>query len=262
MQCVRCGGGATRRDGRTRLGGQRWRCAQCQRRFTARSTSAFRPLLPRRRDRAGGAPVLPLSVELRRHLGVAGRAGLRGRPKRGLPVGAALPAPVRGGRPAAPAADREAVACRRDVLRLPRAPRLHLPRHRPGRAGGRRPLQRATQRRSRAGLLRAGDRGDRGDARTRDDRQGQMLPASLAHGAAWRGTPPLQVPEQWIGAGPLPSEAAAVPDARLQAGHLRRRVGTGPRARPQPLRRMLQPHRRRAAEPPHRYGVGVADQAI
>jgi transposase-like protein len=41
MQCVRCGGGATRRDGRTRLGGQRWRCAQCRRRFTARSTSAF-----------------------------------------------------------------------------------------------------------------------------------------------------------------------------------------------------------------------------
>ena len=41
MQCIRCGSTATRRDGRTRLGGQRWRCHRCQRRFTARSTSAF-----------------------------------------------------------------------------------------------------------------------------------------------------------------------------------------------------------------------------
>jgi transposase, IS6 family len=31
----------TRRDGQTRLGGQRWRCNDCRRRFTARSTSAF-----------------------------------------------------------------------------------------------------------------------------------------------------------------------------------------------------------------------------
>ena len=41
MQCIRCGGEATRKDGQTRLGGQRWRCNECQRRFTARSTSAF-----------------------------------------------------------------------------------------------------------------------------------------------------------------------------------------------------------------------------
>ena len=41
MRCVRCGSEATRRDGQTRLGGQRWRCRQCRRRFTARSTSAF-----------------------------------------------------------------------------------------------------------------------------------------------------------------------------------------------------------------------------
>jgi IS6 family transposase len=41
VACVRCGSGATRRDGRTRLGGQRWRCATCRRRFTARSSSAF-----------------------------------------------------------------------------------------------------------------------------------------------------------------------------------------------------------------------------
>jgi hypothetical protein len=41
MRCVRCGSETTRRDGHTRLGGQRWRCARCRRRFTARSTSAF-----------------------------------------------------------------------------------------------------------------------------------------------------------------------------------------------------------------------------
>jgi transposase-like protein len=41
MQCGRCGSGTTRRDGRTRRGGQRWRCGACRRRFTARSASAF-----------------------------------------------------------------------------------------------------------------------------------------------------------------------------------------------------------------------------
>jgi len=41
MACVRCGNGATRRDGQTPLGGRRWRCDACRRRFTARSASAF-----------------------------------------------------------------------------------------------------------------------------------------------------------------------------------------------------------------------------
>ncbi len=41
MVCVRCGSERTRRDGRTRLGGQRWRYGACGRRFTARSASAF-----------------------------------------------------------------------------------------------------------------------------------------------------------------------------------------------------------------------------
>src|SRR5688500_12349334 len=41
MQCIRCGSKRTRKDGQTRLGGQRWRCNDCRRRFTARSTSAF-----------------------------------------------------------------------------------------------------------------------------------------------------------------------------------------------------------------------------
>ena len=41
MQCMRCRSRATRRDGQTRLGGQRWRCRDCRRRFTARSASAF-----------------------------------------------------------------------------------------------------------------------------------------------------------------------------------------------------------------------------
>lgn len=41
MGCIRCGSKQTRRDGQTKLGGQRWRCNVCSRRFTARSTSAF-----------------------------------------------------------------------------------------------------------------------------------------------------------------------------------------------------------------------------
>jgi transposase, IS6 family len=41
MACVRCGSEAIRRDGQTRLGGQRWRCNVCERRFTAPSASAF-----------------------------------------------------------------------------------------------------------------------------------------------------------------------------------------------------------------------------
>ncbi len=41
MPCIRCGSERTRRDGQTQLGGQRWRCNDCGRRFTARSTSAF-----------------------------------------------------------------------------------------------------------------------------------------------------------------------------------------------------------------------------
>ncbi len=41
MKCIRCDSEWTRKDGQTRLGGQRWRCNDCGRRFTARSTSAF-----------------------------------------------------------------------------------------------------------------------------------------------------------------------------------------------------------------------------
>ncbi len=41
MHCIRCGSEATRNDGQTRLGGQRWRCNGCGRRFTARSRLAF-----------------------------------------------------------------------------------------------------------------------------------------------------------------------------------------------------------------------------
>ncbi|GAC1564131.1 MAG: hypothetical protein NVS2B7_38090 [Herpetosiphon sp.] len=41
MESIRCGSERTRKDGQTRHGGQRWRCNDCHRRFTARSTSAF-----------------------------------------------------------------------------------------------------------------------------------------------------------------------------------------------------------------------------
>jgi len=41
MMCMRCGSKDTWRDGCTELGGRRWRCTQCRRRFTARASSAF-----------------------------------------------------------------------------------------------------------------------------------------------------------------------------------------------------------------------------
>jgi transposase-like protein len=41
MKSIRCESERTRKDVQTRLGGQRWRCNACRRRFTARSTSAF-----------------------------------------------------------------------------------------------------------------------------------------------------------------------------------------------------------------------------
>ncbi len=40
MECIRCGSARTRRNGYTRLAGQRWRCTSCRRRFTARSLTA------------------------------------------------------------------------------------------------------------------------------------------------------------------------------------------------------------------------------
>ncbi len=41
MKSIQCESERIRKDGQTRLGGQRWRCNACGRRFTARSTSAF-----------------------------------------------------------------------------------------------------------------------------------------------------------------------------------------------------------------------------
>jgi transposase, IS6 family len=41
MPCPRCHSAAVTKDGSTPLGGQRFRCSNCQRRFTRRSSSAF-----------------------------------------------------------------------------------------------------------------------------------------------------------------------------------------------------------------------------
>src|SRR4029453_16968546 len=41
MPCPRCSSLIVRKDGTTQLGGQRFRCGQCKRRFTRRSSSAF-----------------------------------------------------------------------------------------------------------------------------------------------------------------------------------------------------------------------------
>src|ERR1700716_132136 len=41
MSCPRCSSLILTKDGTTQLGGQRFRCSQCRRRFTRRSSSAF-----------------------------------------------------------------------------------------------------------------------------------------------------------------------------------------------------------------------------
>src|SRR6266571_185974 len=41
MSCPRCSSESVTKDGTTGLGGQRFRCSRCRRRFTRRSTSAF-----------------------------------------------------------------------------------------------------------------------------------------------------------------------------------------------------------------------------
>ncbi len=64
MSCIRGGREAIRKDGHTRLGGQRWRCNDCRRRCTACSTSVLAARLPRRGDRRGRAPRRPLSSQL------------------------------------------------------------------------------------------------------------------------------------------------------------------------------------------------------
>jgi transposase-like protein len=41
MHCPRCNSNGVTKDGTTQLGGQRFRCSRCGRRFTRRSSSAF-----------------------------------------------------------------------------------------------------------------------------------------------------------------------------------------------------------------------------
>jgi transposase-like protein len=41
MACPRCNSEVVPKDGTTQLGGQRFRCSRCGRRFTRRSLSAF-----------------------------------------------------------------------------------------------------------------------------------------------------------------------------------------------------------------------------
>jgi transposase-like protein len=41
MSCPRCNSEVVTKDGNTQLGGQRFHCSRCYRRFTRRSSSAF-----------------------------------------------------------------------------------------------------------------------------------------------------------------------------------------------------------------------------
>src|SRR5260370_27182086 len=55
MSCPRCSAESVTKDGTTQLGGQRFRCSRCSRRFTRRSTSAFS-------GRAFGDDIIALTV--------------------------------------------------------------------------------------------------------------------------------------------------------------------------------------------------------
>jgi hypothetical protein len=97
MSCPRCLSAIVTRDGTTHLGGQRFRCGHCGRRFTRRSDSAFS-------CRAFPDDVIALAVRwyVRYRLSYAEvsewLAERRpGRPEHHLPLGAAFPAAVRRG---------------------------------------------------------------------------------------------------------------------------------------------------------------------
>ena len=67
MSCPRCESVSVTKDGTTQLGGQRFRCGHCGRRFTRRSSSAFSGRnFPDDVGRLGRALVRALPAQLRR----------------------------------------------------------------------------------------------------------------------------------------------------------------------------------------------------
>jgi InsA N-terminal domain len=129
MPCPGCQSAVVTKDGTTPLGGQRFRCRSCGRRFTRRSGSAFS-------GRAFADDIITLAVRwyvryrVRRGQRVVGRARHPRRSEHDLSMGPAVPAAVRGGRPAVSGTSEPGLACRQDLHAHPRPLALHLPRHR------------------------------------------------------------------------------------------------------------------------------------
>jgi transposase-like protein len=138
MLCPRCRSLTATKDGITQLGGQRFRCSQCARRFTRRSTSAFS-------GRAFPDDIIALAVRwyVRYRLSYAEVSEWLA--ERGVVVDQSTIyrwvqrfLPLFGGGPQAPRPCRSRLAGGRDVRAYPRSLALHLSRHRRTRADCRR----------------------------------------------------------------------------------------------------------------------------
>jgi transposase-like protein len=103
MSCPRCTSPIVTKDGTIQLGGQRFRCSQCGRRFTRGSSSAFSGHGFPDDIIAPGVPLVrALPAKLRRGQRVVGRARRTGRSEHDLSLGATLPFAVWRGGPKAP----------------------------------------------------------------------------------------------------------------------------------------------------------------
>ena len=130
MSCPRCMSVSVTKDGTTPLGGQRFRCSQCGRRFTRRSSSAFS-------GRAFPDDIIALAVRwyVRYRLSYVevsewlAERGVLVDQSTILPLGTAFPAAVRRGGAKVPRTRRSGLASRRDVRSYRRPLALPLARH-------------------------------------------------------------------------------------------------------------------------------------
>ncbi len=181
MRCVRCGSETTRRDGQTRLGGQRWRCTACCRRCTARSTSAFS-------HHSFPDDVIALGVRwyVRYRLSYAdvvewfAERGLGVDRRLHLSLGAPLPPTFSASGPGPSPTSRREVAGGRNLRAPQRDVDLHVPRDRPARPGGRCLFLSATQCQSRGSFKRAINETGRTPTRVTTDKAKCYPPALRA----------------------------------------------------------------------------------
>src|SRR5437867_2483248 len=131
MPCPRCSSLTVTKDGTTQLGGQRFRCSHCGRRFTRRSTSAFS-------GRAFPDDIVALAVLWCLSFRLSYAEVSEWLVERGVLVdqgtiyrwGATLPSPVCRGRSKVSPPCGSRLESRRDLRSHPRPLALHLSSHR------------------------------------------------------------------------------------------------------------------------------------